>query len=269
MSASKFAKLRNARVVLLGGTSGIGFATAEACIEAGAIVTISSSTQDRLSAALSKLKASYPEAALENKITGHLCDLSQPNSLEGNIKALLDFATNNNTHKIDHITYSAANVPRLPPLADYKASETKEPIFILRYDAPIVLGKVAPAYMNPGPRSSITFTGASTATKPTPGRGILTALGASTEGVALGLAVELAPIRVNVVAPGTVDTELLRALAGPDPKVQAGFKEMLKKVTLLNKVGEPEDVAEAYVYLMKDANITGSVIHTDGGRLLK
>lgn len=98
---------------------------------------------------------------------------------------------------------------------------------------------------------------------------MLSGFGASTEGVVKGLAVDLAPIRVNAVAPGTVDTELLRALAPPDPKAQAAFKEILKKVTLLSKVGEPEDVAEAYVYLMKDANITGSVIHTDGGRLLK
>ncbi|KAK9235057.1 Tropinone reductase 2 [Lipomyces kononenkoae] len=269
MPASKYAKLRDVRVLLLGGTSGIGFATAEACIEAGAIVIISSSTPDRLSSALSKLKTCYPEAATANKIHGHICDVSQAESLEANITALLEFATNNNTHKLDHITYTAANVPRLPGLADYQASETKSSTVIIRYDAPIMLGKLAPAYMNPGPRSSITFTGASTASKPTPGRGILTGLGASTEGVAKGLAVDLAPIRVNVVAPGTVDTDLLRALAGPDPKVQAGFKEMLKKVTLLDKVGAAEEVAEAYVYFMKDANVTGAVIHTDGGRLLK
>lgn len=54
--------------------------------------------------------------------------------------------------------------------------------------------------------------------KPTPGRGILTALGAATEDVAEDLAVDLELIRVNIVAPGTVDAELLRALAGPDPK---------------------------------------------------
>ena len=269
MSASKFAKLQNARILLLGGTSGIGFATAEASIEAGAIVIVSSSTPGRLSSALSKLKTSYPEAATANKIHGHICDLSQAGSLEVNIRALLEFATDNNTHKLDHISYTAADIPKLPGLAEYQASETKSSTVIIRYDAPIIFGKLAPAYMNPGPRSSITFTSSSTSTKPTPGRAVLTAVGASTEGVAKGLAVDLAPIRVNVVAPGTVDTELLRALAGPDPKVQAGFKEMLKKVTLLNKVGEPEEVAEAYVYLMKDSNITGAVIHTDAGRLLK
>ncbi|KAH8705965.1 hypothetical protein BGW36DRAFT_422489 [Talaromyces proteolyticus] len=269
MPASKYDKLRDSRVLLLGGTSGIGFATAEASIEAGAIVIISSSTSNRLSSALSRLKTSYPEAATANRIHGYICDLSQAETLEANVKTLLESATDSNTHKLDHITYTAANVPRLPGLADYQASETKPSTIILRYDAPIIIGKLAPAYMNPGPRSSITFTGASTASKPTPGRGILTALGASTEGVAKGLAVDLAPIRVNAVAPGTVDTELLRALAGPDPKALAGFKEMLKKVTLLDKVGLPEEVAEAYVYLMKDANVTGAVIHTDGGRLLK
>lgn len=266
--ATKYSKLNNARVLLLGGTSGIGFATAEAAIEAGAEVIVSSSTSERLESALKRLKTSYPDASAANKIHGHLCDLSQADSLETNIKALLEFVTNNNTMKLDHITYTAANVPQMPTVSNYQVADTKAAL-LFRYEAPIIIGKLAPAYLNPGPRSSITFTGASTATKPTPGRGILTALGASTEGIAKGLAVDLAPIRVNVVSPGTVDTELLRSLAGPDPKAQAGFKEILKKVTLLNQVGEPEDVAEAYIYLMKDRNITGSVIHTDGGRLLK
>jgi NAD(P)-dependent dehydrogenase (short-subunit alcohol dehydrogenase family) len=265
----KYDKLRGARILLLGGTSGIGFAIAEASIEAGATVIISSSTSERLSSALSKLKSSYPEAAEASRIHGHNCDLSQAENLEANIKGLLEFATAKSTFKLDHITYTAADIPRLPRLAEYQVSETKSSTFIIRYDAPIMLGKLVPAYMSPGPRSSITFTGASTASKPTPGRGLLTAIGASTEGVAKGLAVDLAPIRINVVAPGTVDTELLRALTGPDPQVQAGFKEMLKKVTLLNKLGEVEEVAEAYVYLMKDSNITGAVIHTDAGRLLK
>lgn len=265
----KYNKLQDARVLLIGGTSGIGFATAEAAIEGGAVVIVSSSTSERLASALDRLKTSYPEAAAANKIHGHLVDLSNASTLEAGLKALLDYATNNNTTKLDHITYTAANIPKLPPVADYQASETKPDTMILRYDGPIVLGKLAPAYMNPGPRSSITFTGASTAAKPTPGRAILTAVGAATEGIARGLAVDLAPIRVNAVSPGTTDTELLRALAGPDPKVQAGFKEMLKKVTLLNKVAEPEDVAEAYIYLMKDSNITGVTIYSDTGRQLK
>jgi NAD(P)-dependent dehydrogenase (short-subunit alcohol dehydrogenase family) len=269
MPSSKFSKLRDARVLLLGGTSGIGFATAEASIEAGAIVIVSSSTSERLSSALSGLKTAYPEAATLNKIHGYLCDLSQAGSLEVNIKTLLERATDNNTHKLDHIAYTAADIPRIPGLAEYQPTETKTATTILRYDAPIVFGKLAPHYMNPGPRSSITFTGASTARKPAPGRGLLTAIGSSTEGLAKGLAVDLAPIRVNAVSPGTTDTELLRALAGPDPKVQAGFKEMLKKATLLNKVAEPEEVAEAYIYLMKDSNVTGEIIHTDAGRLLK
>lgn len=263
----KFNKLQDARVLLIGGTSGIGFATAEAAVEGGAIVTVASSTAERVASAVDRLKTAYPEAA--NRIYGHQVDLSKAETIEPQLKALLEFATNNNTTKLDHITYTAANIPKLPPVADYQVDTIKAEVTLLRYDAPIVLGKLAPSYLNPGPRSSITLTGASTAAKPTPGRGILTAIGASTEGIARGLAVDLAPIRVNAVSPGTTDTELLKALAGPDPKVQAGFKEMLKKVTLLNKVGEPEDVAEAYIYLMKDSNITGATIYSDTGRQLK
>ncbi|OJJ42626.1 hypothetical protein ASPZODRAFT_147258 [Penicilliopsis zonata CBS 506.65] len=256
-------KLDNARILLLGGTSGIGFAIAAACLDAGAIVIISSSTEQRLSSALSRLRASYPHA--EDRIQGHLCDLSDPQTVEENLLRLLDLATDHNTVKLDHITYTAANIPRLPPLSNYTAGSLGAS-FTIRVEAPILLGKLAGGYLHPGPQSSITFTSASTATKPTPGRGLLTVLGASTEGIAKGLAVDLAPIRVNVVAPGTVDTELLRGLAGDNP---GRFYDFLKSGTLLKRIGNPQDVAEAYLYLMRDANVTGGVIHTDGGRLLQ
>ncbi|KAJ5584325.1 uncharacterized protein N7459_004125 [Penicillium hispanicum] len=269
MPANKFDKLRNSRVLLLGGTSGIGFATAEASIEAGAIVIISGSNPDRLNGALSKLRASYPEASAANKIHGYTCDVSQASTLEGNLKGLLEFATDSNNNKIDHIVYTAGTVPHLPSLSEYETSETKTSELIVRHDTPLMLGKLAPAHMNPGPRSSITLTSASTAAKPVPGRGMLSALMASTEGIARGLAVDLAPIRVNVVAVGTIDTELLTSLMGPDPEVRAKYYEIFRKGTLLDTVGAAEDVAEAYVYLMKDAYITGDVIHTSGGRLLK
>lgn len=80
--------------------------------------------------ALSKLRASYLDAAAENKIQDHLCDLSLPQSLEANLKALLEISTYSNTNKLDHITYTAVNVPRLPGLTDYQAYEPKASILI-------------------------------------------------------------------------------------------------------------------------------------------
>ena len=81
-----------------------------------------------------------------------------------------------------------------------------------------------------------------------------------------GLAVDLAPIRINLVSPGVVDTEFYNYFAGE------GLEEMMKyfrSETLVGMVGRPEDVAEAYVYAMRDGFVTGSVITSDGGRLLK
>ncbi|MCJ1327074.1 hypothetical protein MMC10_003740 [Thelotrema lepadinum] len=269
MPTPKYSKLRGARVLLLGGTAGIGFATAEASIEGGATVIIAGSNADRLSAAVSRLETSYPEAAASKRILGHVCDLSEADKLEERLKATLDFATSGNTLKIDHVVFTAGDAPGLASISDYQASATKLPAMIIRSEGGIILGKLAPSYMNPGPRSSITFSGGSTAHKPPPGRGYLAGLAATIEGMTRGFAVDLAPIRVNCVALGAVDTELLRNLIRNQQREVDEVLNYYAKGTLLEKTGSVEDVAEAYVYFMKDSFVTGHTIVTDGGRLLK
>lgn len=77
------------------------------------------------------------------------------------------------------------------------------------------------------------------------------------------LANELAPIRVNVVVPGAVETELwdgIRA-AGDFEK----FKEGLKSSSTTGQIGAVEDVVHAYLFLMKDQNASGSVVHSNSG----
>lgn len=80
-----------------------------------------------------------------------------------------------------------------------------------------------------------------------------------------GLAVDIAPIRVNLVSPGAIDTELFDRL-GMQQKEQV--LQMLAKQTLVGKVGRPQDVAEAYLYCMRDSFCTGTIFSSDGGRLL-
>lgn len=92
--------------------------------------------------------------------------------------------------------------------------------------------------------------------------GVLHAL----EGLAQALALELAPIRVNVVQPGPVDTGLW---AGMSEEELAGFKAHVEKNMPTQRLAQPEDVAEAYLYTLKDPNLTGAVIKTDSGALLK
>ena len=80
-----------------------------------------------------------------------------------------------------------------------------------------------------------------------------------------GLALDLKPIRVNLISPGAVDTELWSHMS--EEEKQGMFKELSKKIPV-GKVASVEDVAESYLYLMKDRNITGAMVSTNGGHLL-
>jgi len=83
-------------------------------------------------------------------------------------------------------------------------------------------------------------------------------------GLTRALALDLAPVRVNVVSPGATETEMW----GDEVK-RKQMREMMEGRMLLGKVGDAEEVAEAYVYLMKNTNSTGSVVGSDGGAFLQ
>ena len=90
------------------------------------------------------------------------------------------------------------------------------------------------------------------------------AYGAGLYGMTRGLALDLAPRRVNCVSPGATITELW----GPK-EMREKRAEMMKERMLLGKVGSPEEVAEVYVYLMRSWNATGSVVSSNGGPSMK
>jgi NAD(P)-dependent dehydrogenase (short-subunit alcohol dehydrogenase family) len=77
-----------------------------------------------------------------------------------------------------------------------------------------------------------------------------------------GLAVDLKPLRVNLVAPGAIKTEMW------GDKLPPQASERFKSRTLVGAVGRPEDTAEAYIYAMKDYYVTGTVLLSEGGALL-
>ena len=101
------------------------------------------------------------------------------------------------------------------------------------------------------------------ADKPVPGWSIPATFNAAVFGLTRALAIEMKPIRVNAVTPGLINTELLQGMNYSEEMMNA-----MKNMALTGSVGLPEDTAEAYIYLMKDKFATGSVIRTDGGRLL-
>ncbi len=252
-------KLKNKKVLVLGGTSGIGFAVAEGALEYGAEVVISSSNPQKLEKAMERLRSAYP--TLVSKISGTTCDLAQPETLEANLKTLFEFAGN----PIHHIAFTAGDAIKITPLSDATVDYIQKAGFV-RFVAPIMLAKIATAYLAPGPESSITLTSGTVSAKPNPGYAILAGWGAGIEGLTRGLAVDLKPVRVNCVALGAVHTEFYNNYFTSD-RLDAVLEGIGKK-TLTGEVGQPTEVAEAYLYAMKDRFVTGTLLSSDGGGLL-
>ena len=256
-------KLQDKRILVLGGTSGIGFCIAEAARESGATVIVSGSNQSKLENAIQQIHTSCPDSP-DRSILGFAKDLSDVTTLESSLEDLLELATENGKHKLDHIVYTAGNVVGLVNLDDLNA-ELITSNGIMRFYVPIMLGKVAPKYMVQSHESSITFTSGYSNVKPRAGRILMAGWAAGVEGVTRALAVDLRPMRVNCVCPGAVHTALFDRMPKHllDPLV-----EKYVSGTLTGTIGKPEQAAEAYLYCMRDSFVDGTVVHSNGGYLL-
>lgn len=197
---------------------------------------------------------------------GQACDLSDASALESNVQSLLAFASENGTKPLDHIINTAGNISGMLPLAETTPANLVQ-LLTVRFSAPAMIAKhaVAGKYLSPGPNSSITFTSGSTVEKPMPGRACGSGIAASLVGLVRGLAVDLAPLRVNLILPGAVNTELWDFMPEAQKKAVLG---MMSKEALTGQVVGPEVIAESYLYVMKDANLTGFCLSTNSGALL-
>ncbi|PLB45027.1 NAD(P)-binding protein [Aspergillus steynii IBT 23096] len=255
-------KLSGKRVLVVGATSGIGLCIAEAAVEHGARVILSSSNPTKLDKAAARLQPTYPGLLQTNPLTTHACDLSDSENLERNLTDLLKAASQSG--KLNHIAWTAGDALRLPPLEDFTIDSFNR-AGLVRCAAPLLMAKILPTYMDLSPENSFTFTGGSNTQKPMRGWAVMVSWGAAIEGAMRGMAVDLQPLRVNIVSPGAVHTELFSGL----PKENLdGMLDSFRKASTTGTVGKPEDVAEAYIYVMKDQFTTGSIIESNGGRLL-
>ena len=228
-------KLQDQRVVVIGGTSGIGFAVAEAAQAAGARVVLASRTQVKVDAALTRL-ASGAE--------GGTVDTADEASVERFFAQLGGF---------DHLVYTAGDWDGRP--TDQWDLESNQCIFRVRFWGALRAIKYAKASISPG--GSVTLTDGAAGRKPRRGAAITAAGAMAIEHLVPGLAVDLAPIRVNCVCPGLILTEAIRM---PE--------EMLRSMTQrqpIPRAGTPAECAEAYLYFMRGTYTTGHVLVVDGG----
>jgi NAD(P)-dependent dehydrogenase (short-subunit alcohol dehydrogenase family) len=229
------------RVLVIGGSSGIGFAVAKAALEDGARVTIASSSAEKVRAAVARLGGGE----------GVPLDVAD----EAAVAAF--FAASGG---LDHIAFTAADWGQVDhaAFADIDLAGAAE-LFRVRFWGALAVAKHGARRVRPG--GSITLTNGMAAHRPQKGLAVATAMAGAVEHLVLGLAVELAPIRVNGVCPGAIRTEAWDEVPEEFRRVQ----EARLAGQLLPRVGEPAEAAEAYLYLMRGSYTTGQTLRVEGG----
>ncbi|KIW68666.1 hypothetical protein PV04_04593 [Phialophora macrospora] len=262
MSSLKYtSKLQGKLVVVVGGTSGIGFAVAEAAVEHGAIVVVASSRQEKVNRAVHRIQQAYADAA--DRIRGKTVDLGSDN-VEQQIHALYGFATEAGKRKLDHIVVTAGEPFGTIPLGDVTPQVVSD-VYRVRMVGCTMLAKVAMQYLDISAASSFTLTSGVSDAKPTAGWTAMAPVGAAVRGLTHALANDMKPVRVNCVCPGAVKTELFDTFAGDR---LAEILDTYRAKTLTGNVGTPEDLAECYICAMKSTFMTGQEMTCDGGYLL-
>lgn len=236
--------LAGQRIVLLGGTSGIGLATAQAAADAGAIVVVASKRPERVARAL---------AALPKTAQGHALDLASEEQIRGFFDQIGAF---------DHLVYTAGETLRLGELSATGLDQARQ-FFDVRFWGALAAVKYAGAHIRPG--GSIVLSSGMAGRRPRKGWTVAASICGAMDSLTRALAVELAPIRVNTVCPGLVRTELWDDMT---EQARTQMYERAGGVLPVGRVGEPQDLAHAYLYAMREGFCTGQVIVVDGGASL-
>ncbi|MRG43858.1 SDR family oxidoreductase [Chitinophaga sp. SYP-B3965] len=236
--------MKNKKVIILGGSSGLGLATAKAAAAEGAQVIIVSGNQQRIDEALKELPGNC---------SGYAVDLSK----EENIQRFFEQAG-----AFDHLIYTAGENLNLANISDTVLEEARS-FFNIRFWGAFAAVKYASPHINPG--GSIGLTSGIASTRPGKGWSVASSICGAMEGFVRAMAVELAPLRVNCVVPGVVRTNLWNSMALAD---RDALYRSVGDSMLVKRVGEAEDIAMAFLYLMKQSFGTGQQIIIDGGAVL-
>jgi len=239
-------------VLIVGGSSGIGLALAERLLADGASVTIAGRSQRRLDEAAGHLEGARRPGS--GRLRTSQVDIGR----EEQVRALLA-----GTGPLDHVVVTAADVAgAYAPLPDFDV-EAARAVLGTKLLGPWLVAKHAAGQLPP--TGSITFTSGIAAYRPAAGSSMIASANGALEALARALAVELAPIRVNVVSPGWVDTPIWDTLAG-DAKSER-LAAMAARLPA-RRVGTPADLAAAYAAVLDNGFVTGTVVHVDGGHRL-
>jgi NAD(P)-dependent dehydrogenase (short-subunit alcohol dehydrogenase family) len=231
--------LAGQKIVVVGGSSGIGLATAELAKAQGAEVIIAARNAERLQAVAGRLGA-----------TGIAADVTDDDSVVNLFRTI---------GPVDHVVVSAAQL-RTGPFKTVAMEDVRATLEAKLWGA----WRVArAAEIKAG--GSLTLVSGFLSVRPRPNSAIVSAANGALESLTRALALELAPVRVNCVSPGIIDTPIRAAMP------EAARIEMLTKTAAalpVKRVGVVDDIAQQIVVFMTNGFMTGSIVYLDGGALI-
>ncbi|MEU6896031.1 SDR family oxidoreductase [Streptomyces sp. NPDC046557] len=229
------------RALIVGGTSGVGLATARAFAARGAETIIASRSPHKLQEALAEL------APLAGKSSAQALDIRSDTEVE-------QFAAAAGT--FDHVVVSAAETPmgRVDTLTQADAYAAMDSKFWGAY-------RIARS-VSVDPSGSLTLVAGYLSQRPGKATALQSAINAAMEALVRGLALEYAPLRVNAVSPGLLRTPLWDGL---DTEARDAMYEAAAARLPVRRVGDPADVSSAVLFLADNPYATGSTVYVDGG----
>lgn len=233
--------LSGKNVLIIGGSSGIGYATAAGALAEGAKVTIASRSDEKLRAA---------QASLQGKVEARRLDVADTAAVEAFFDASPTY---------DHIVVSGAAF-KFGTVRDQNIDDAYAAMNVKFWGAYRVARKASVA-----PGGSFVFVSGFLSRRPKPNMVLVGAINAALETLAQGLALEMAPVRFNVISPGIIDTPTRAAMPAEARKTML---ENVAKSLPVKRVGLAEDCADQILLMLRNTFMTGSVVYIDGGGLL-
>src|SRR3954470_9784325 len=236
------ARLAGNTVLVIGGSAGIGLETARRAREQGAEVIVTGRNADRLDRVGAELGATTAafDATDFDRLDRFFAELPNP---------------------VDHVLVTGPG-PYYAPLADFDYDEARRDVHAHLF-LPIEVGRQAVGKVRPG--GTLLFMGGTGGRRIAPGLALISALTAAMPALTKSLALELAPIRVNLIAAGFVDTPLSATLLGDQLDAR---REQLRTTLPIGRVVGPADIAALAVHLMTNTAVTGATFDIDGGQQL-
>lgn len=235
--------LLNQKIVIIGGSSGIGLEIAKQAVALGAEVIIASRSEHKLQQAITQIGS---------QVVSYVLDTTQEQQMKTFFEEIGAY---------DHLVVSAAETSGGAFL------ETDTAIARSLFENKFWGQYYAAKYGAPklSPQGSITLFSGVVAYKSMIGSAVLGAVNAAVSNLGQTLALELAPIRVNVVSPGIIDTP---ARSKMPEEVRTQFYKGIANKLPVKRVGTVSDVAQGVLYLIHNSFATGTVLHIEGGHTL-